>query len=59
MCNPVNISRILKKVYLDCIAVTDCLIKEIYRHFCERGAVDLFTYIVKTSQREKVDIFIP
>ncbi|MBC6421586.1 MAG: alpha/beta fold hydrolase [Hormoscilla sp. SP12CHS1] len=55
---PSVIRKTLQKVYLDQTAVTDRLVKEIYRPSCDKGAAQVFASVFSTPQGEKVDVLL-
>ncbi len=55
MRRPRNIRKTLKKVYYNQDAVTEKLVKDIYRPSCDVGAAQVFASVFKTPQGETVD----
>jgi pimeloyl-ACP methyl ester carboxylesterase len=55
MRRPGNIRKTLKKVYYNQDAVTEELVKDIYRPSCDVGAAQVFASVFKTPQGETVD----
>jgi pimeloyl-ACP methyl ester carboxylesterase len=53
-----TIRKTLEKVYLDRTAIDDCLIENIYRPSCDKGAVQVFAAVFKTPPGEKVDVLL-
>jgi pimeloyl-ACP methyl ester carboxylesterase len=58
MRQPWVIRRTLEKVYLDKSAITDQLVKDIYRPSCDRGAFDVFASLFGDRQGEKNDVLL-
>lgn len=52
------IRQTLERVYLDKSAVTDQLIEEIYQPSADKGALQVFASVFRTSQGEKVDVLL-
>ena len=55
MRRPKNIRKTLNKVYYNKEAVTEQLVKDIYRPSCDVGAAQVFASVFKTPQGETVD----
>ncbi|MDJ0660856.1 MAG: alpha/beta fold hydrolase [Crocosphaera sp.] len=55
MRRPRNIRKTLNKVYYNQEAVTEQLVKDIYRPSCDVGAAQVFASVFKTPQGETVD----